>query len=236
MFIRSLAAGAIVFAALAAIPATAEEAKIVRSISMSGHGEVMVKPDMANISVGVVSQAATAREAQTANNETMTKIMAALTAVGIADKDIQTQNYTVQPRYDYNNNTQPPRLVGYDVSNTVMIAARDLDKLGEVLDATVTAGSNMINGISFGVAKPEAARDEARKLAAADATRKARLYAEAAAVKLGKVISVSEGGGYNPPVPMQAKAMRMEAADGAVPIAQGEQAITVDINMVWEIE
>ncbi|NJM29283.1 MAG: SIMPL domain-containing protein [Rhizobiales bacterium] len=166
----------------------------------------------------------------------MNQIMTALKAAGIAEKDIQTQNYTVQPRYDYTNNTQPPRLVGYDVSNTVMIAARDRSKLGEVLDAAVTAGSNMINGISFGVAKPEAARDEARKLAAADATRKARLYAEAAAVKLGKVISIGESGGYSPPVPMQAKAMRMEAADGAVPIAQGEQVIAVDVNIAWEIE
>ncbi|MFN0193722.1 MAG: SIMPL domain-containing protein [Aestuariivirga sp.] len=233
---RSLAAGTIVAAYLAATPAIAQEAKIVRSISMSGHGEVMIAPDMANISIGVVSQAATAREAQTANNQTMSQIMAALKAAGIAEKDIQTQNYTVQPRYDYTNNTQPPRLVGYDVSNTVMIAARDLSKLGEVLDATVTAGSNMINGISFGVAKPEAARDEARKLAAADATRKARLYAEASAVKLGKVISISEGGGYSPPVPVQAKAMRMEAADGAVPIAQGEQVIAIDVNIAWEIE
>lgn len=233
---RSLAAGTIVAAYLAATPAIAQEAKIVRSISMSGHGEVMIAPDMANISIGVVSQAATAREAQTANNQTMSQIMAALKAAGIAEKDIQTQNYTVQPRYDYTNNTQPPRLVGYDVSNTVMIAARDLSKLGEVLDATVTAGSNMINGISFGVAKPEAARDEARKLAAADATRKARLYAEASAVKLGKVISISEGGGYSPPLPVQAKAMRMEAADGAVPIAQGEQVIAIDVNIAWEIE
>jgi hypothetical protein len=236
MFMKSLAAGAIAIAALAVTPATAEEAKIIRSISMSGHGEVMVVPDMANISIGVISQAPTAREAQTANNQTMNQIMSALKAAGIAEKDIQTQNYTVQPRYDYNNNTQPPRLVGYDVSNTVMIAARDLSKLGEVLDATVTAGSNMINGISFGVAKPEAAKDEARKLAAADATRKARLYADATQIKLGKIISVSESGGFSPPVPVQAKAMRMEAADGAVPIAQGEQVIAVDVNIAWEIE
>jgi hypothetical protein len=236
MYIRSLTAGAIAIAALATTPALADEAKISRTISMTGHGEVMVVPDMADISIGVTSQAPTAREAQTANSESMNRIIAALKAAGIAEKDIQTQNYMVQPRYDYSNSTQPPRLMGYDVSNSVMIAARDLSKLGEVLDATVTAGSNMINGISFGVDKPEAARDQARKLAAADATRKAQLYAEAMAVKLGKIISMSESGGFVPPVPMQARAMRMEAADGAVPIARGEQAIAVDVNIVWEIE
>jgi hypothetical protein len=166
----------------------------------------------------------------------MEKVIGALTGAGIEKKDIQTSNFMVQPRYDYNNNTQPPRLIGYDVSNSVTVIVRKIDGLGAVLDAVVSSGSNQINGIAFQVSKPDAAMDEARKLASADAARKAKLYAETLSVKLGKIISISEGGGYQPPVPVQAKMMRAEAADASVPIAQGEQIIAVDVNIAWEIE
>ena len=104
-----------------------------------------------------------------------------------------------------NDNGQAPKLVGYDVSNNVTVTVRKVDNLGALLDKLVQAGSNQINGISFDVSKPEAALDEARKLATADATRKAKLYAEAMGVELGNVMSISEGGGYQPPMPMRAQ-------------------------------
>lgn len=223
-------------AMLAAVsPAFADEAGAMRTLALTGHGEVRLAPDMATVTAGVLSQAATARDALTANNRSMAALLDALKSAGISEKDIQTSNFSVAPRYDYNNNTQPPKLVGYDVSNSVSVMVRQLDALGPVLDQLVTAGSNQISGIAFGIAEPDAALDEARKLAVADAARKAKIYTEAAGVTLGPITSISESGGFAPPMP-HVKAMRMEAADAAVPIAQGEQSLSIDVNIVWDIK
>uniref|UniRef100_UPI003593DF63 SIMPL domain-containing protein n=1 Tax=Aestuariivirga sp. TaxID=2650926 RepID=UPI003593DF63 len=200
MLRRSVAATAFatLLAATVVPTANAEDAKMMpRVISLSGHGEVRIVPDMASVNAGVMSQAATAGEALTANTAAMNAIFAALKEAGIEAKDIQTSNFMVQPRYDYNNNNgQAPRLVGYDVSNTVSVTVRKLDQLGTLLDTLVKAGSNQINGVFFQVSEPEAALDEARKRAAADATRKANLYAATMGLTLGPVVSISEGGGY----------------------------------------
>ncbi len=127
----------------------------------------------------------------------------------------------MNPRYDYGqNNAQPPKVVGYDVSNTVSLTVRKLDSLGAVLDQVVSSGSNQINGVMFQVWEPEAATDEARKLAVADALRKAQVYTAASGVTLGHIISLSEGGGYQPPQPVF-KTMRAEAASADVPICPG---------------
>ncbi len=238
MIRNTLATLIIAAAATLAVPVHAEDMKMQRSISLSGHGEVKSAPDMAVVTAGVTSSATTAREALTANNTAMNSVLSALTTAGIAAKDIQTSNFNVSPRYEYvQDGSKPPRITGYDVSNNVTVTIRKLDGLGPVLDQLVTAGSNQINGIQFLIDKPEMITDEARKDAVADAERKASVYARAAKVSLGKVISISEGGGYTPPGPVYAKAMRAEAADGAaVPVAQGEQTVAIDVNVVWELQ
>jgi uncharacterized protein len=231
------AASALTLAAAFFTPALAEDAKLIRSISLSGHGEVRMAPDMAVVTVGVLSSANTAREALDANTKSMEAIFASLKAAGIESKDTQTSNFMVNPRYDYGqNNGQPPKMVGYDVSNNVTVTVRKLDGLGAVLDSVVTSGSNQINGVAFQVSKPEAATDEARKLAVASALAKAKLYTEAAGVGLGPIITISEGGGYQPPPPVFARAKMVEGASADVPIAQGEQVIGMDVNIVWEIK
>jgi hypothetical protein len=236
MFKSLIAASAFTIAAAFITPALADEAKLMRSISLSGHGEVHVAPDMAIVTVGVMSSAATAREALDTNTKSMEAIMAALKDAGIEMRDMQTSNFMVNPRYDYGqNNTQPPKVVAYDVSNNVTVTVRKLESLGAALDQVVSSGSNQINGVMFQVSKPEAATDEARKLAVADAQSKAKVYADASGVALGNIVSLSEGGGYQPPVPVY-KSMRAEGASADVPIAQGEQTIAVDINITWEIK
>jgi uncharacterized protein len=237
MFKTLFAASALTLAAAFLTPAHAEDAKLIRSISLSGHGEVRMAPDMAVVTVGVLSSANTAREALDANTKSMEAIFAALKAAGIEAKDTQTSNFMVNPRYDYGqNNGQPPKMVGYDVSNNVTVTVRKLDGLGAVLDSVVTSGSNQINGVAFQVSKPEAATDEARKLAVAEAAAKAKLYTGAAGVSLGSIMSISEGGGYQPPPPVFARAKMAESAAADVPIAQGEQVIGMDVNIVWEIK
>jgi uncharacterized protein YggE len=218
-------------------PSQAQESKpMPRLISLNGHGEVKARPDMAVVNVGVMTQAPTAREALTQNTEAMEKVFASLKASGIEAKDVQTSNFMINPRYQYDpNNAQPPRLIGYDVSNTVTVSVRKLDTLGVVLDKVVGEGSNQINGVLFAISDDEMLKDEARKLAVADAERKAKLYADAAHIALGQIMSVSEGN-YQPPQPVPfAKAVRAEAAS-AVPIAEGEQAVAIDVNIVWEIK
>lgn len=237
MFRSLLAASALTIAAAFFTPALAGDDKLPRTLSINGHGEVRQAPDLANVNVGVTSQAPAANEALAANSQAMQAIFAALKTAGIADKDVQTSNFMVQPRYDYNNEGRPPRLVGYDVSNSVTITVRLLDGLGAVLDQVVQSGSNQINGIQFDISNPQAATDEARKLAVADARRKAEIYAAAGGVKLGDIVSISEGVAYQPPAPiMRAKAMRAEAMAAAPPIAQGEQTLGVDVTIVWEIK
>ena len=216
--------------------AYADEAKLPRTMSLSGHGEVRMAPDLAIVTVGVMSSAATAREALDANTKSMEGVMAALSDASIEARDIQTSNFSVNPRYDYGqNNAQPPKVIGYDVSNNVIVTVRKLDSLGAVLDQVVSSGSNQINGIQFQVSKPEAATDGARKLAVVDALRKANVYAAASGVTLGQIVSLLEGGGYQPPSPVF-KSMRAEGASADVPIAQGEQTIAVDVNFTWEIK
>jgi uncharacterized protein YggE len=232
----TIAAAAIAATLAAASPALAQDNKMPRLISLSGNGEVRRAPDIAFVTTGVLSQGATAAEALAANTSAMNALFAALKDAGIADKDVQTSNFMVQPRYNFQEN-KAPELVGYDVSNNVTITVRKIGDLGALLDKVVQAGSNQINGIGFDVSEPSASLDQARKLATEDATRKAKIYAEAMGVTLGPVMSISEGVSYQPPTPMaRGKVMMADAAAAPVPVAAGEQRLSVDVNITWEIK
>ena len=228
---------------LALSPVAADEAKPpMRIISMVGHGVVKSAPDMATVTLGVVREAKTARDALTANNAAMREVIDTLKAAGVAEKHIQTSNFSVQPKYIHPKRSstgerRPPRIVGYTVSNNVTISVRKLDTLGPVLDSVISAGSNQVHGIAFSIAEPKPLQNEARKRATADAIAKAQLYAEAAGVILGPIQSISERGSPRPPQPVlrQARAMAMEAS-AAVPVAPGEQAINMQVYITWEIK
>ncbi len=231
----SFAAAAVIGLLAAISPAFAEGGKMPRIISLSGHGEVRATPDLAYVTSGVVTQGATAAEALAANTKAMTDLFAALKDSGIEDRDVQTSNFSVQPRYDFSNN-QAPKMVGYDVSNNVTVTLRKVDTLGALLDRMVQSGSNQISGISFDVSKPDDAMDEARKLATEDATRKAKVYAKAMGIELGNVMQVSEGSAAQPPMPMVRSTMMKADAAPPVPMAAGEQTLAVDVNVIWEIK
>lgn len=217
-----------------ALPAAAQERDAPRGLTIAGTGEVSATPDLAVVHVGVVSPAATARAALDANNKAMEAILAAVKDQGVPARDVQTSQFNVQPRYRHDpENQRPPRLDGYEVSNQVAVTVRDLDRLGAVLDAAVSVGSNQIHSIAFAIDDPEPQRDEARRLAVEDAVRKARVYAEAAGIRLGPIRSILEPSRATPPRPVY---QRMEmAADAAVPIAEGEQAIEVEVIVTWDI-
>jgi uncharacterized protein len=232
--LKVLSAVLALVAVLTVSPVSAEELKLNRMISVSGHGEVSAAPDLATVTIGVFSPADTAREALDANSKAMTKLIDVLKKAGVEAKDMTTSNFNVGPRYDYNNNSQPPKVVGYDVNNSVTVIVRKVDDLGNLLDVAVSAGSNQINGVAFSVSKPEEMLDAARKDAVADARRKAEVYAAAGGFKLGDIISLSEGPPAGPqPILYQTRAK--EAAD-AVPIAQGEQTLSIDVQVTYTIK
>jgi uncharacterized protein YggE len=208
----------------------------VRTITIIGTGEVKARPDIGIVTVGVIKRADTAAEALKQNNDAMEEIIALLRQAGIDAKDIQTTNFSVNPAYRYDNeNQQPPRIIGYDVSNQVTIIVRKLDAMGSILDSVVSKGSNQIQGIAFSIDEPRPLEDEARRRALTDAQRKEQLYAVGAGIVLGPILSIFEKA-PSPPIPVFVKAQRMEAAaDSAVPVAQGEQVISVQISISWEI-
>jgi uncharacterized protein len=224
--------GPILAPVLAPVPAAAQQPEPPRGLTLTGVGEVRARPDLAVVRVGVVSQAATARAALDHNNRAMRAVMAALQDQGIAERDMQTSQFTVQPRYRHDQTGEaPPRIDGYQVSNQLTVTVRDLERLGPVLDQAVSVGSNQILGVTFDLADPEPRRDEARRLAVEDAMRKARVYAEAAGVALGPIRAMTEQSRLDPPQPYQ----RMEMAQASVPIAEGEQVVAVQVTISWNI-
>ncbi len=213
-----------------------------RILSITGSGEVKAAPDIAIISLGVTSQAKTAGEALAQNTKDMSALLDSLKGDGITEKDLQTSNFSVQPVYNRvkassSQEPQNPTIIAYRVSNQLTAIVRDLDKLGSILDKSVSAGSNQFNSLQFSIDKPAPLRDKARKQAVNDAKRKAEIYAQAAGVTLGNIVTISESGGYRPPQPIGRHNARMLAAEAApVPIAQGEQSVSVSVNIVWEIK
>jgi hypothetical protein len=220
-------------APLQAPPALAHDQPEKRTISLSATGAVRTTPDKVDISTGVTSEGQTARAALDKNTAAMTKVVETLKTDGIDAKDIQTVNFSVSPVYEQKAEGKPPVVVGYRVTNQVRITLHDIGKLGAILDKVVSIGANQIDSIEFGVEEPEALKDEARKLALKNVTDNATLYAEAAGVGLGQILSITEEeSSYQPrfaPV-----ATRMEMAKD-VPIEAGTASVEVRVRVSWEI-
>jgi uncharacterized protein YggE len=210
------------------------------TMSLTGEGTIRVKPDMATLQLGVVAEAKTAREALSENTSRMAEIVAALRADGIESRDLQTSDFSIEPRY-----SQPPRgheaepfvpeIIGYAVRNALTVRIRDLGQTGALLDKAVTLGANTISGPSFEVADPSALQDSARKAAMRDALRKAELYAEAAGVSLTRILRIDEASGYAPQPMAMAREMKAQAYDAAVPIESGELSMGAQVSISWEI-
>lgn len=237
-----LFAFSLALAAAAPLAARAEDAARQReaTIVVTGEGSAEVAPDMALIDLGVVKDAKTAREALDANNKAMADILAALKGDGIADKDLQTSGFMINPQYQYPQSSTgenpPPVLTGFQVTNTVTLRVRDLSKLGEILDKAVTLGANQGNAIRFLNDKPDAAVSAARKKAVENAMTKAKELTDAAGVGLGRVLEISETSYRAEPMPMMRAVAKDYAAAGAVPIAAGENSYSVTVNVTFALK
>jgi uncharacterized protein YggE len=203
-------------------------------ISVTGVGTVTASPDMASFEAAVVTQAGTAAEAMSSNSQRVTEVMRALKTQKIETSDIQTSRINVSPQYEQQRrpaSQNPPKIIGYVATNQLHIRVRNLSALGAVLDSVVKAGSNQINSIRFDIDDKTELLDYARSQAIFDARRRAEVYAVAAGAKLGNVKSIREAGIPSPqPRPM----LRAMAAD-AVPIAPGEQSLSVSVTVVYAL-
>jgi uncharacterized protein YggE len=218
-------------AAQAAEPAGASRPFEATTLNLSADGQVRAAPDQATITLGVQTKADTAGAAMTQNAQRMNAVMAALRRAGIAERDIQTSNLSLEAQYTYVQNA-PQQLNGYQAANDVTITVEDLARLGPAIDAVTAAGANQINGVSFGLKDPQAAEDQAR-LAAVKALRaKAELYAQATGYHVTRLVSLSEGGGYAPePVRLMKPMVRAEAT----PVSAGELTVQISVNAVYEL-
>jgi uncharacterized protein len=216
--------------------AAAQSVPAPATLTVNAQGRVARAPNIAEVSGGVVTSAPTAAAAMRENAERMTAVVAAVKKAGIADRDIQTSGLSLQPQYRYQNN-EPPVLTGYQATNTVSLRIRKIAETGRLLDTLVGVGANQISGPNFRVEAADAALDEARVAAVATARTRAELYAKAAGLRVKRIASIAEGGGFEPgPRPMMmAKAMMMDAAP-APPVAPGEVDLSINVTMVFELE
>jgi hypothetical protein len=205
----------------------------VRTIVVSGVGETLATPDLALLSIGVETQAATAAAALKQNGVQMRATIDRLKARGVAEKDMQTQSLSVSPRYKYDEGGSSPRIIGYSASNMLSVKLRNLDTAGSIIDEAVGDGANTLGGLSFGFADDKPLMDRARTAAVEDARRKAELLAKAAGVGLGPVLQINDGYGAPPPIPMFDT--REMAAAKSAPIVAGESTLSASVTMIYEI-
>lgn len=204
-------------------------------LDIVAEGKTTRVPDIATVSAGVVSQATDAAGAMRDNAQRMTRVIAALKQAGIAERDIQTASIALNPQYRYQDG-KAPVITGYQASNTVSVRFRDIDKAGAILDTLVAQGANQIDGPNLSIDKPAAALDEARLDAMKTARARAELYAQAAGLKVKRIISISEQQEMGRPMPMPV--MRMQAADAVAEskIAAGEQSVGVTLSVRFELQ
>ncbi|MCR9268782.1 MAG: SIMPL domain-containing protein [Hyphomonadaceae bacterium] len=205
------------------------------TLSISAEGSVNREPDIAFLNAGVQTQGETAQAAMSANATAMNGVFDALAAANVDRTDMQTSNFSLQPQYDYSNRQsgQPPRLTGYQASNQLTVRVRDLDTLGETMDALVSAGGNTFSGLRFALEDDRAAKNAARDIAMKEAIARAELYAAASGYEVARVVTISESGGFSPqPMAMMAESRSM---DRATPVATGEVGYSVTVNVTFEL-
>jgi uncharacterized protein YggE len=227
---------------LAAANASAQTAPLrdpslfAETISVTGSGRSIVTPDRFSFTVGVQTVANTVEDAVNQNNQKVSAVLAALKAAGAQEKDIRTANFSIWPQQDYQQGSLP-RILGYQVSNSVTVRSDKIAQIGKLLQVAVNAGVNTSSGIQFEVSDPARGREEALRAAFADARTKAQQLAQAAGRTLGRAMSISEGvQSVPPPQPFpRAMAMKAEASVSEVPIESGTQETTYTVSAVFEL-
>jgi uncharacterized protein YggE len=220
-------------AAVAQTASPSSESQPERTLTVTGNGKVFLTPDIANVSIGVHTEGTDAAEAVSTNNAQTQQVIEELKGMAVEAKDIQTTNFSIYPRQEYDNNGNLTGIT-YVVDNTVYVTVRDLSKIGDLLNKVVQLGANSISGIQFDVADRVKALSDARKAAVDNARAQAEELAQAAGVQLGPVQSIAISS--STPIPLAQSREALAAPAAEVPISPGQLSISVDVTVVYEIQ
>lgn len=220
-------------AAVAQTASPSSESQPERTLTVTGNGKVFLTPDIANVSIGVHTEGTDAAEAVSTNNAQTQQVIEELKGMAVEAKDIQTTNFSIYPRQEYDNNGNLTGIT-YVVDNTVYVTVRDLSKIGDLLNTVVQSGANSISGIQFDVADRVKALSSARKAAVDNARAQAEELAQAAGVQLGPVQSIAISS--STPIPLAQSREALAAPAAEVPISPGQLSISVDVTVVYEIQ
>lgn len=235
MMAAPIAAGSVANAQDSAGPAVQTRQMIEgTALTVAAEARASEKPDIATLNAGVVTEAPTAEAALAENARRMNAVIAAVKRAGVAERDIQTSQLSVQPQMVYAENV-PPRLSGYQATNMVSVKVRNLANVGKTVDALVAVGGNQLNGISFGLDNPDAALDRARAEALKKARARADVYAQAVGMRVFKIIAIEEGGSVSPPRPYAMPMMARAAIADSTPVAAGEVELTANVSVTFEL-
>lgn len=206
----------------------------VNTITISAEGKIYAKPDIGQINLGVTNEAKTVSEAQTKSTEAINKIMAFLKSSAIEDKDIKTTNYSITPVYDYTEHKQTLR--GYSVTQNLEVKIRDLAKAGDIIGGAAENGANLVGGLNFTIDDLDSIKAHARQQAIEKAEAKALKLADELNIKLGKLLSFNENGGYPVYYDKSMMALGLGAGETAPSIPTGENEITVNVSLTYKIK
>lgn len=236
MLMRSVVCFCLIGGLLAPMPALADKAEQARTISVSASGYVMAQPDLAQVNVGVTTEAGSAKEALEKNSKLFQAVLDGVKKLGIAAKDIATAQFQVNPVYarrkssgGYSRN----KIDGFRVRNSATVTVRNIKQTGAVIDRAAELGANEIGAITFVVSDIETRLDEARREAMRNAVRRAKLYAEAGDTTLGAIRTISEQFHGQPRPVRYERAAKMSMA---APIEPGQQRLGVTVHAVWELD
>lgn len=203
-----------------------------QTITVSGRGEVQVAPDMARIQIGVTKEAKSADQAMADLSSELAMVLDALDAAGLSSEAVQTSSVRLNLRQDYNASGGAPRITGYIASSDIRVEVFDLEMLGELMDAVVSAGANQINSLQFDVADGAPHLEDTRRAAVVNGAEKANVFAQAAGLTLGTLQELTEGGAVASPMRMEASLAR----DAGVPIAPGQITFSATVTMRYVAE
>lgn len=234
----AVSTAAVIAAAFAATLAVSGPVAAAATITVVGEATRTAPPDMAVLTTGVVSNAKTADDALAANSKAVADVIAALKAAGIAPNDISTSSFSIQPQQSFPQppSREAPKLIGFEVRNSVRITVRDLGKLGGLLDKVVQSGANQASGLSFALADTDRLEGEARTASVKDAIEQAKGVAAAAGLRLTRIMSIQPEGQHSGPIMPAPMMMKADAARMAVPVEAGEIEVRARTVVVYEAE
>lgn len=214
-----------------------QDAQYKNTISISGEGKVLAKPDIGQVSLTVFTQKTTVAAAQSENSKKMNAVLEGMKKLGVKDDDLKTTVYQINPTYQYSSGRS--LIIGYEVRQTLSVKIRDLEKASEILDKAAMLGANEVGSLNFAIDDEEKLKEEAREKAVKQAKEKAETLAKTLGIKLGKVTSFSESSGIPYPQTYYSEkaisAIGMGGGGVAPDIQTGQNEITVSVVLNYEI-